>query len=239
MTTPAYQLVDEAVFNALRQILIARTGKGITSEEVRLMNVALSTDDPKQTLPAPAKANDLFTLRGVTEIFGHEAIIREMYLDSVKVETWAAGLTANSGINVRQYKDNPTSMQECVTASIGRMRVKYGPRVLAAFAGKQLTEAQFHAALSFDWNTGAIHRADWVKHWMAGRITDARASFMNWKSPPEIVERREKERDLFFDGKWSGDGTVTEYKVNKPSYTPKWSSARKVDVSAEIRKALS
>lgn len=238
MTVPSYQLVDEAVFNALRQILIARTGKGITSEEVRLMNAALSVDDPKPALPAPAKANGLFTVRGVAEIFNHEAIIREMYLDSVKVETWAAGLTAASGVNVKQYKDNPASLQECVTASVNRMRAKYGPRVLAAFAGKTLTEAQFHAALSFDWNTGAIHRADWVKHWMAGRVADARASFMNWKSPPEIIERREKERDLFFDGKWSGDGTVTEYKVNKPSYTPKWSSAKRIDVSAEIMAAL-
>lgn len=238
MTTPSYQLVDKAVFDTLRQILIARTGKGITAEEVRLMNLALSVDDPVPATPPPSALGAMFTVRGVTEIFGHEAIIREMYLDSVKVETWAAGLTANSGINVRKYKDNPASMQECVTASIERMKVKYGPRVIAAFPGRTLTEAQFHAALSFDWNTGAIHRADWVKHWLAGRTAEARASFMNWRSPPEIVERREKERDLFFDGKWSGDGTVTEYKVNKPSYTPKWSSARKVDVSAEIRAAL-
>lgn len=235
MSVPSYQLVDKGVFDAVRQILIARTGKGLTQEEVRAINAALSLDDPA---PPPVARSDQFTVRGVSEIFSHEAIVREMYLDSKKVETWAAGLTAASGINVRQYKDNPASMQVCVSESVERMKTRYAPRVLAAFAGRTLSEAQFHAALSFDWNTGAITRADWVKSFMAGRIAQAYDEIMNWKSPPEIEERRKKERELFFVGTWTGDGRVTEYQVNKPSYTPRWSSAKKVDVTTEIRIAL-
>lgn len=237
MTVPSYQLVDAGVFAAVRQILQERTGKGLTEADVRLINAALSLDDPKVSVPALAVLDKL-NVKVVTELMHHEAIIQELYKDSVGVETWSAGLTAKSGINVKQYKDKPASMQVCVTAVVERLKAVYVPDVLAAFTGKTLTDAEFAAALSFHYNTGAIRRADWVKHWMSGNVSAARASIMNWKSPPEIEDRREKERDLFFDGKWSQDGKTTVYLVNKPSYSPRWSSAKRVDVSAEIRAAL-
>ena len=36
----------------------------------------------------------------------------------------------------------------------------------------------------------------------------------------EILPRRKRERDLFFDAKWSGDGTMAVYDVSKPGYRP-------------------
>ena len=238
MTVPQYQLVDAGVFDAVRKILIARTGKGLTEDDVRLINAALALDDPAPAVFKPTGTYGQLTLKGVLEIMEHEAVILEMYKDSVGVETWSAGLTAASGINVRQYKDNPSTMQVAVDATVGRLTKKYGPEVLAGFNGRPLTEAQFHAALSFHWNTGAIGRADWVKHWLAGNVDAAYASIMNWKSPPEIIKRRQAERDLFFKGIWIGDGKTTVYGVRKPSYSPNWASARQVDISAEVRKAL-
>jgi lysozyme len=238
MTVPSYQLVDEAVFAAVRQILMGRTGKGLYEADVRLINAALAKDDPVAPTVKPAVLAQRLSVKVVTELMHHEAIIQELYKDSVGVETWSAGLTAKSGINVRQYKDNPAPMQVCINAVIERLKAVYVPDVLAAFAGKTLTDAEFAAALSFHYNTGAVRRADWVKHWVAGNVAAARASIMNWKSPPEIEERREKERDLFFDGVWSQDGKTTVFLVNKPSYSPRWSSAKCVDVSAEIQAAL-
>jgi len=112
--------------------------------------------------------------------------------------------------------------------------------VRKAFAGHKLTKAQFAAALSFHWNTGAIERAEWVRLWKAGKIKEARASMVaNWSKPAEIKGRREKERDLFFDGKWSNDGTMTEYTRVKANMTPDWSSAKRVNVAAELRAAFS
>lgn len=229
------QAVDTAVFNAVRQILIARTGKGLTEDDVRLINIALAVDDPK---PTGIVVNNKLTLRGALELFSHEAIIREMYKDSVGVSTWAAGLTAAAGVNVEQYKDKPASMQTCIDATVERIIKKYLPETLAAFPGRTLTEAELSAALSFHWNTGAIGRADWVKLWLAGKKDEAFAAIMNWKSPPGVVGRRQKERDLFFKGVWSSDGKVNTYEVNKPSYSPKWSSLKRVDVSVELKKAL-
>lgn len=179
------------------------------------------------------------TERGVLELISHEAIVQEAYKDSVGVWTWAIGVTNASGHDVYpRYKDNPQSLARCIEVSVWLMRTKYLPDVLKAFEGHALTEAQLTAALSFHYNTGAIRRADWVDSWKNGRADKARVEIMNWKSPPEIVKRRAAERDLFFDGKWSGNGTATVYPVSKPSYSPAWRKAKRVDVTAAVKLAL-
>ena len=73
---------------------------------------------------------------------------------------------------------------------------------------------------------------------MAGDRDKARAEIMNWTKPKELWERRRKERDLFFDGTWSGDGKATVFEVRKPSYAPSWSSAKRVDITAALVEAL-
>jgi len=192
--------------------------------------------------PPPAVGGNvaaLLTERVALELIGHEAIVREAYKDSEGVWTWGIGVTSKSGHSVERYRDNPQTIQRCLEIYIWLCRTKYGPEVLAAFRGHALTEAQFAAALSFHYNTGAIARADWVDSWKAGHVQRARAEFMNWRSPPSIIERREKERDLFFDGRWSQDGRSTVYEVvNKPSYSPRWSSVRKVDIRGDLKAAL-
>lgn len=173
------------------------------------------------------------TLRVALEVVCHEAIIRQAYKDSVGVWTWSAGLTTASGHDVTRYINNPQPMQKCLEVYIWALK-RYADDVREAFKGRELTEAQFAAALSFHWNTGAIKRASWVKSWMAGDVSGARKAFMAWRKPPEIIGRREKERDLFFDGKWSNDGTVAEYTRLTSKHTPVWSSMVRRDVRAEL-----
>lgn len=177
------------------------------------------------------------TLRVALEVVCHEAIIRQAYKDSVGVWTWSAGLTTASGHDVTRYINNPQPMQKCLEVYIGALK-RYADDVREAFKGRELTEAQFAAALSFHWNTGAIKRASWVKSWLAGDVAGARKAFMAWRKPPEIIPRREKERDLFFDGKWSNDGTVAEYTRLTSKHTPVWSSMVRRDVRAELTALL-
>lgn len=188
---------------------------------------------------APAAAQGQLTAKVALELIGHEAIVQEMYLDSEGVKTWGVGVTNASGHSVDRYKDNPQPIARCLEVYIWLLREKYIPAVLKAFAGMDLTEAQFAGALSFHYNTGAIGKADWVIRFRAGDIAKARSHFMNWRNPPEIIPRREKERDLFFDGKWSGDGKAMVYPVRKPSYAPHWSQGKRVDVRAIIEGLLS
>ncbi len=218
----------QAAFDTFRAIL----GRGLTQAEVDRINAALEEPECKPFDPA-----NPVTCKVALEIMNHEAIVQEAYKDSEGVWTWAAGITDASGHRVMRYKDNPQPIERCVEVSVWLMRTKYGPEVQAAFA-RPLTEAQFAAALSFHYNTGAIGRADWAKSWNAGLLAAAYDQFMAWRKPASIIERREKERDLFFNGRWSQDGKVTVYQVSKPSYCPKWSSAKRVDVSAILAELL-
>jgi lysozyme len=178
------------------------------------------------------------TARICMELVGHEAIVQEAYKDSVGVWTWGVGVTNNSGHAVDRYKDNPQPIRKCLEIYIWLLRMNYLPDVLQAFTGRQLTEAQLGAALSFHYNTGAIKTASWVRSFMAGRPTEARQQIMNWTKPASLTERRTKERDLFFDGKWTADGKATVYPVRKPSYSPDWRHPQRVDIRADVEALL-
>lgn len=169
------------------------------------------------------------------EVASHEAIIRQTYKDSVGVQTWSVGLTKATGHNVERYIDNPQPLQHCLYVYVWALR-NYAKQVDEAFAGVSLTKAQYAAAVSFHWNTGAIKRASWVRHFKAGDITKARKSFMAWSKPSSIIGRRKKERDLFFDGKWSNNGKMTEYTRLKTNHTPNWGSAVSIDVTEELHR---
>lgn len=167
------------------------------------------------------------------EVAHHESVVRQAYKDGGGVWTWSVGLTNSSGHNVERYIDNPQSMTKCLEVFVWALG-KYAKDVNETFEGVDLTQEQFAAALSFHWNTGAIKRASWVKDFKAGDVDKAKRSFMNWKKPNSIIPRRRAERDLFFDGVWSGDGKTTEYTRLTPSKQPDWGSAVRVDISKEI-----
>lgn len=163
------------------------------------------------------------------ELAGHEGLVRQAYKDSVGVWTWSVGITSASGHYVNRYIDNPQTLERCLEVWEWVVREKYLPDVLEAF-DRPLKEHQLGGALMFHYNTGAIKSASWVKSYNAGDVTKAYEQFMNWSKPQEIIPRRKAERDLFFTGKWSNDGTMTEYTKLTKNYTPVWSSATKVQV---------
>lgn len=177
------------------------------------------------------------TYKVALEVASHEALVRQTYKDSVGVLTWNVGMTNATGHSVERYIGNPAPLQHCMNLYVWALR-SYAKQVDEAFAGHKLTEAQYAAALSFHWNTGAIKRAAWVTHWKAGRIAEARKAFMNWVTPKEITARREKERDLFFDGKWSNNGTMVEYTRVRSNMQPDWSSAKRINVEKELKAAF-
>nr|CAD6413084.1 lysozyme [Rhizobium sp. Q54] len=174
------------------------------------------------------------TYRVALELASHEGLVRQAYKDSVGVWTWSIGITSASGHSVERYIGNPQPMSRCLEVYVWALE-KYAADVRRAFAAKPLTETQFAAALSFHYNTGAIGKASWVKRWLAGDVAGAKKSFMDWSKPAEIIPRRKKERDLFFDGKWSNDGMVTEYTRVKAGGQIDWSSAKRVSIASEMR----
>jgi lysozyme len=191
---------------------------------------------PPVTHPAPGG----LTLRAHMELITHEAIVLEAYKDSVGVWTWGVGVTNASGHQVHpRYLRKPQTLTRVLEVYEWLVRTKYLPEVRAAFHPMQLNEHQLAAALSFHWNTGAIARASWVRSFREGNVGAARQQFMNWRNPPEIIKRREAERDLFFDGKWTNRGTRARiiHRVHANG-NPVWSSAVMTDISAELADVL-
>ena len=181
----------------------------------------------------PAASSELSD-RSLLELLSHEGIVCEAYKDSVGVWTWGVGVTDASGHRVLRYKDNPQPISKVIEIFKWLIATKYLPDVKKAFT-VELNEAQLAAALSFHYNTGAIKKASWVKSFNKGDVDKAYQEIMNWRTPSSIIERREKERDLFFNGHWSNDGMATVYTVvNKPSYTPRWSSAERIDITGDL-----
>lgn len=196
---------------------------------------------PSSQLPAVSIDAIRLTARTASELVGHEAIVLEWYLDNAKppVGTWGVGVTNASGHSVDRYKDNPQTIARCLEVYVWLLNTNYIPDVRKAFAGCKLTEAQFAAALSFHYNTGAIERTDWVKLFKAGKMKAAR-DFLesHYLNDGDLTERRAKEAALFFDGTWSGDGTARVIPVSKPSYTPSFRRAERVQLLGMLQAML-
>ena len=159
------------------------------------------------------------TPRIVGELLAHEGLVREAYRDSRGVWTWSVGITDASGHRVGRYRDNPQPLEYCLEVFVWLLTTRYLPAVLAAFGAFEPEEHHLAAALSFHWNTGAAGRAVWLKRFLTGE-SGAREAMLDWRRPPEVVPRRRRERDLFFEARWSGDGNVLLYDVARPSYRP-------------------
>lgn len=166
--------------------------------------------------------------KGLVEIASHEGIVNAPYKDSVGVWTVGIGHTASAGAP-NPAKDRREYPVAEIMDIFARDIAKFERRVQKAFT-KPLTQAQFDAAVSFDFNTGAIDRATWVKKFNAGDIAGARKSIMDWRKPAEIIPRRQKERDLFFDGKYSNNGYANLYPANSKGQVL-WSRGQRVNVA--------
>lgn len=169
---------------------------------------------------------------GLMEIISHEGIVLTPYYDSVGVLTWGVGHTAKAGDPLPSRQWGRVATVKEVFEVFRKDMERYAAQVRLEFP-KGLTQAQFDAAVSFHFNTGAIHKATWVKKFNAGDIAGARKSFMDWRKPPEIIPRRKREFDLFFSGKYSGGGKATVYPANA-SGTVQWTQGKVIDLKAAL-----
>lgn len=166
---------------------------------------------------------------GLAEIAGHEGIVLSPYYDSVGVLTFGIGHTANAG--PPDPKTLPMGKQQPVEYAMevfARDIAKFEKRVNDAVK-VPLKQHEFDALVSFDFNTGGIHRATLTKLINAGDRAGAAKAFMGWKRPPEIIPRRRAEMKLFRTGKYAGDGMATIYPANAAGKV-QWDSGKRVNV---------
>lgn len=160
--------------------------------------------------------------QAVCYVLSEEALGLSAYKDSVGVWTWAGGIATTSGFNVEQYKDKPQSIAACLRATVDMINAKFLPPLIKAFSGTTLADHQLAAALSFVWRNGpdTLSHAEWVKHFLAGEIAQAKIAFMQWTDHGQESDRAARERDLFFDAQWPKNMHTRVFTATAPHYTP-------------------
>lgn len=122
------------------------------------------------------------------------------YRDSVGVWTFGIGHTASAGApdpaKMPRGEARPiTEVMQVFSRDLKRFEDRVNDAVKVP-----LKQHEFDSLVSFDFNTGGIHRARLTKLLNEGRRVEAADAFMGWSKPKEIILRREKEMHLFHTG---------------------------------------
>ncbi len=147
--------------------------------------------------------------KGAAFIAAREGIVTRAYRDVAGTWTIGVGHTAAAG-PPRPLRGMTISRAEAF-AILRRDLRKYERRVAASLPG--VSQTVFDGAVSFDFNTGAIDRASWVKAFRAGDRADARRRLMLWtgaggRAVAGLMHRRTAEAKLIFDGDY-GEAVAT------------------------------
>lgn len=139
--------------------------------------------------------------KGVAFLERQEGVVLRAYLDVVGVWTIGAGLTKASGV-IAPKAGMTITAEESARLTALALRKNFEPRVVKALApGGFVAQHEFDGAVSFDWNTGAIHRATWVKAWFVRDWVQVLARLKLWRKGggkvlPGLIKRRTAEYRL-------------------------------------------
>lgn len=131
----------------------------------------------------------------------HEGVVLKAYRCPAGVWTVGAGLTAASGV-VKPHAGMVITREEGQRLLGLALRRNYEPRTARAMP--HAAQHEFDAGVSFDFNTGAIHRASWVARWREN-ADGVRAGLLAWNKGggrvlPGLTRRREEEYRLLAHG---------------------------------------
>lgn len=171
------------------------------------------------------------SLEGKMAIIRHEGIVLSRYKDAVGVWTIGVGHTKNAG-GVNPFEVTwQLSMAE-VMDILSKDLVKFEKRVSKAVK-VPISQHQFDALVSFDFNTGRVHNASLVKKLNAGDAKAAAAGFMAWtkaggRKLSALVDRRKEERAIFERGAYP-DPVATIYPASKTGKV-QWSKGKRCNL---------
>lgn len=146
--------------------------------------------------------------KGRADLRLHEGEVLKAYPCPAGVWTIGVGLTSASGV-VKVTPGMVITAEESDRLLSLALERNYEPRVAKAMP--KAKQHEFDGGVSFDFNTGAIHKASWVK---AFRIQDwvmVEKGLKLWnkgggKVLPGLVRRREAEYQMIRFGRYASDG---------------------------------
>lgn len=147
--------------------------------------------------------------RGRRDIARHEGTVLKAYRDSAGILTIGVGHTSMAGPPnvVPGMRITAAEADEIFARDLARFEM----RVAAALG--QVPQNVFDGAVSFDFNTGAIHKARWVKAYREGKMVEAERRLMMWNKAggrplKGLTNRRRAEADLIFRGRYRSAVTL-------------------------------
>lgn len=161
--------------------------------------------------------------RGSEAIAAHEGVVLRAYPDVKGVWTIGVGHTATAG-GLAPKPGMKITREEAMAIFAEDLR-KFEKRVEAQKIF--VRQHAFDGAVSFDFNTGRIHDATWVKRYRDQSWSKAEASLMLWvksggRKIKGLVNRRKTEADLIFRGVYpdgAGEG-VQRVESDAPGEQP-------------------
>lgn len=152
--------------------------------------------------------NDLtISNQGLALVKHFEGCNLHAYQDVVGV--WTIGY-GHTGL---QHKDGTVFPSRRITQTEADDLLRYDmhqfeSRVMALAKSIVLQPWQFDALVSFDFNTGSLHKSTLLAWLRAGKFWEASNEFTKWdkaggKTLPGLARRRSAERDLFCGFDWT------------------------------------
>lgn len=168
---------------------------------------------------------------GKAGVFAKEAIVLTRYRDSKNIWTIGVGVTAAAGASI-----NPETFTGKITLDeafemFDRVAPKYEDYIHEVVK-VQITQVEYDALFSIIWNIGPKPKSKtplFIKRLNKGDRPGAARAIMNWKKPPEIIERREAEQRWFRDGIYPAPKCTIYEATNKGRVI--WSSGKRLDLS--------
>lgn len=148
--------------------------------------------------------------RGRKFLADHEGVVLRAYKDVVGVWTIGVGHTAAAGGIVPKPGMEITHREAMETLESDLRKFEKRVNDQRCF----VRQHAFDGATSFDFNTGRIHNATWVKKYKRDDAAGAEKSIMAWvkaggRTVKGLVNRRNAERRLIFHGDY-GHGVAAE-----------------------------
>lgn len=140
----------------------------------------------------------------------HEGEVLKAYRCPAGVLTIGVGLTSASGV-VKVTPGMVITREESDRLLTEALRRNYEPRVAKTMP--KAKQHEFDGGVGFDFNTGAIHRASWIKAWRIQDWVMVEKGLKLWnkgggKVLPGLVRRREAEYQMIRFGRYAADKQV-------------------------------
>lgn len=177
--------------------------------------------------------------QGLAALEHEEGVVLRAYRCPAGIWTIGAGLTAASGV-VTPKAGMVITREEASRLLALALERNYEPRVRRAMQTPE--QHEFDAGVSFDFNTGAIHKASWVKLWV-GKAAPAtiRAALAKWnkgggKVLPGLVKRRHREAEMLLNAVYPVAAPAQPVR-DRPRYAT-WALPLDAAEKGEVRVAL-